>query len=158
MAELAVWNKYGWGATKEVFGIAEAQDVRVEGPDMGERIEKAKKIKGVEEGLEVIGRSKEMTQEELQWGTKMESKEELGVEGQCKHQLGEKEYMKKISQLPNFQKEGTLSGRKCMGNQEKRKEDYVGKTMGRLGTLNWREWERTRVPQWMVEGLREGFW
>jgi hypothetical protein len=45
IAELAVWNKYGWGATKEVFGIAEAQDVGVEGPDMGERIEKAKKIK-----------------------------------------------------------------------------------------------------------------
>jgi hypothetical protein len=49
MAELAVWNKYGWGATKEVFGIAEAQDVGVEGPDMGERIEKAKKIKEKEE-------------------------------------------------------------------------------------------------------------
>jgi hypothetical protein len=49
MAELAVWNKYGWGATKEVFGIAEAQDVGVEGPDMRERIEKAKKIKEKEE-------------------------------------------------------------------------------------------------------------
>jgi hypothetical protein len=65
--------------------------------------------------------------------------------------------VKKVSQSPNFQEEGTL-GRRCMGNQEKRKEDYVGKTMGRLGTLNWREWERTRAPQWMVEGLREGFW
>jgi hypothetical protein len=49
MAELAVWNKYGWGATKEVFGMAEAQDVGVEGPDMEERIEKAKKIKEKEE-------------------------------------------------------------------------------------------------------------
>jgi hypothetical protein len=49
MAELVVWNKYGWGATKEVFGFAEAQDVGVEGPNMGERIEKAKKIKEKEE-------------------------------------------------------------------------------------------------------------
>jgi hypothetical protein len=123
-----------------------------------ERIQRSKVGLGVEEGLEIIGRSKEMTQEELQRGTKMKSKEESGVEGQCRHQLGEEEYMKKVSQSPNFQEEETLSGRKCMGNQEKRKEDYVGKTMGGLGTLNWREWERTRVPQWMVEGLREGFW
>jgi hypothetical protein len=79
----------------------------------------------------------------------MESKEESGVKGQCGHQLGEEEYIKKVSQSPNFQEEGTLSGRRCIGNQEK---DYMGKTMGRLGTLNWREWERT------VEGLREGFW
>jgi hypothetical protein len=32
-----------------------------------------------------------------------------------------------------------LSGRRCMENQEKRKEDYMGKTMGRLDMLNWRE-------------------
>jgi hypothetical protein len=29
MAELAMWNKYGWGAPKEAFGVSESQDVGV---------------------------------------------------------------------------------------------------------------------------------
>jgi hypothetical protein len=49
MAELAAWNKFGWGPTKEAFGIAEQKDIGVAGPNMQERLEKAKKLKEKEE-------------------------------------------------------------------------------------------------------------
>jgi hypothetical protein len=104
----------GWGKEKRERrgkkGIERGREkIKVVKRGNLERIQRSKVGLGVEEGLKVIGRSKEMTQEELQRGTKMDSKEESGVEGQCGHQLGEEEYMKKVSQSPNFQEEGTLS-------------------------------------------------
>jgi hypothetical protein len=49
MAELAMWNVYGWKPTKEAFGISETKDIGVSGPKMEEMLEKAKKVKKKEE-------------------------------------------------------------------------------------------------------------
>jgi hypothetical protein len=96
-----------------------------------------------EEGeSEVRGRSRQKTQGRLQERSKIESE----LENQLRRQLGEEVCLRRVFLSPIFHKERILSERKCMGDQGGRKEDYVGKTMGRLGTLNWEEWERTRAP------------
>jgi hypothetical protein len=130
------------------------KDQSGEKKDLGENTSKVGL--GVEKGLKVIGRSKEMIQEELQWGTKIESKEESdggSVQTSVRRRRVYEESIP-VTKLPGrrdpFWKE--------VYGESRKKEDYVGKIMGRLGTLNWREWKRTGAPQWLVEGLREGFW
>ena len=74
--------------------------------------------------------------------------------------LTNRESVRSQSTHHSYQEGKILSGKQRM--QETTKEgqgrEYVGKTIGRLGTLNWEEWERTGAPQWMVDGIKEGFW
>jgi hypothetical protein len=51
--------------------------------------------------------------------------------------------------------DGQINMNSC---QQIKGNNFVGEVMGAIGTLNWMEWKKTKAPQWMIMGIKEGFW